>query len=84
MGWPKVLLLVAAIYLIVGLTVAKATDSGQIWVCPDPTAPHGETVGNFKRSGDCRPTATRRIQHYVGSTLLWPVLLAYSGDDAAP
>ncbi len=67
-----------ALYLLIGVAFAQATMPEQLWVCPDPTAPHGETTGNFKKSDACKATATAgdRIQHYgFGATFWLPLIV---------
>lgn len=42
-------------YLLVGAVLAVGEASNQVWVCPDPHAPHGATTGNQRKSPDCEP-----------------------------
>lgn len=76
-GWKKALVLITLCYLAIGIAVAKATDQGQIWVCPAPGTPHGTTVGNFQANEECRPTiaSDQRVQRYVWAIIGWPILV---------
>ncbi len=71
----------AALYLLIGAVFAKLTDPEQLWACPDPTAPHAQTTGNFKRSDACRATVTTadRLRYYAFGSALWLPLIVGKG-----
>ena len=73
----KVLAIGVVLYLLIGIGFANAIVQDQTWVCPDPSAPHGETTGNVKRSADCRPLTpeSQRWGHGVWVALAWPIFL---------
>lgn len=73
-----------AIYLLIGLVFALAMAPEQVWACPDPSAPHGHTTGNFKMSEDCRPTVTAGdgLSSYIFGTAFWLPLVV--GKALAP
>lgn len=69
------------IYLLIGLVFALAMAPEQVWACPDPSAPHGHTTGNFKRGDDCRPTVTAgdRLRWYAFGSAFWLPLVVGKG-----
>ena len=77
-----VVLILVFLYLVIGVVVVIAYDQGPTWVCPDPTAPHGETVGSIKKSPECEPMTPQgeRVATLAVMTLVWPLLLLGGHD----
>jgi hypothetical protein len=73
--------IVVGIYLLVGVAFAAAEVSERVWVCPDPTAPHGVTTGSERKSPECETMhgVGEQVAAFVVLTVAWGPLLCARG-----
>lgn len=60
-------------YLALGMVFGLTEQPQQVWVCPDPATPHGESSHSERVSDACVPsvTAVERVAFFGLATGLW-------------
>ena len=74
------------LYLLLGAWFAAGAQPQQLWACPAPQEPQGETLHHQRLSPECQPTVTTRdrVEQFTAAMVFgipFTIIKAVNGGD---